>query len=108
MFGFLNESTIGYDGALIILVICCVLMALTIRRLKVEEARIKENLAEVVEESDFIALQLARKQSQFQLLFNALPAIITYLDKDLRYVMANAHFKTLHGMSPSQMVGKHV
>jgi PAS domain S-box-containing protein len=43
-----------------------------------------------------------------KLLMNSLPIIIAYIDKDLRYKLANNHFQTLHGIDPDEMIGKTV
>ncbi len=48
----------------------------------------------------------AVKPLQLQLVINAIPGLISYVDRDLRYVFANRGYTEWFGISPSEMCGK--
>jgi PAS domain S-box-containing protein len=57
--------------------------------------------------------ELAQQRSQeserrTRVLADTLPLLIAYLDRDLRYRFANAHFRTEWGVEPQSMLGKTV
>ncbi|MBF0186921.1 MAG: transporter substrate-binding domain-containing protein [Magnetococcales bacterium] len=51
---------------------------------------------------------LSRSKAYLQLLIDSVPVLIAYLDKGLRYRMANSQFKELHGIDPADMIGRHL
>lgn len=53
-------------------------------------------------------IKLEDAKNQLKLITDSLPIIIAYLNKDLRYEMANAYFKELHGIDPEDMLGLHL
>ncbi|MYM71955.1 response regulator [Duganella sp. FT134W] len=59
------------------------------------------------------ARDAARQRSQeserrTRVLADTLPLLIAYLDRDLRYRFANAHYRTQWGLEPQEMLGKTV
>ncbi|MYN40994.1 response regulator [Duganella sp. FT109W] len=59
------------------------------------------------------ARDAARQRSQeserrARVLADTLPLLIAYLDRDLRYRFANAHYRTQWGLEPQEMLGKTV
>jgi PAS domain S-box-containing protein len=98
--------------------------------------RLRRNLAEIKDSSAGIqVLQLDRKdeigelsgafyrvmaereaaqqrtdesERRARILADTLPLLIAYLDRDLRYLFTNAHYRTLWGLEPQAMIGKTV
>lgn len=46
--------------------------------------------------------------ARLQLVFDSVPALICYLDKDLRYQMANENYFQWLGLSPEELIGRHI
>ena len=51
---------------------------------------------------------LIQSQEKLQLIIDTVPALISYIDKNEHYTMANAFYKNAHGVESSKMIGKHV
>lgn len=52
--------------------------------------------------------QIAASEKRLRTVADAIPALIAYIDRDLRYRFSNAHFRTLLGHDPRAMLGKTV
>jgi PAS domain S-box-containing protein len=53
-------------------------------------------------------LRSAESERRSRVLADALPLLIAYLDRDLRYGFANDYYRTLWGIEPQSMLGKTV
>jgi len=47
-------------------------------------------------------------ERRLQMVADNVPALIAYVGRDQRYVFSNAHYRTLLGIDPASMIGKHV
>lgn len=52
--------------------------------------------------------QIAASEKRLRTVADAIPALIAYIDRDLRYRFSNEHFRTLLGHDPRNMLGKTV
>ncbi len=52
--------------------------------------------------------ELHTSRERLQLITDALPALIAHLDIEHRYRFANNTYRDWHGLSPEQLVGKHI
>jgi diguanylate cyclase (GGDEF)-like protein/PAS domain S-box-containing protein len=52
--------------------------------------------------------QLAASEKRLRTIADSIPALIAYIDRDLRYRFTNEHFRTLLGHDPRDMLGKTV
>ncbi len=66
-----------------------------------EQKRIEQQMSEARDAAE-------RTQRQLQRVIDSVPAVIAYVDKDLRFRLANAHFEKLHGIVPQEIIGRHL
>jgi diguanylate cyclase (GGDEF)-like protein/PAS domain S-box-containing protein len=52
--------------------------------------------------------QIAASEKRLRMVADSIPAMIAYLDRDLRYRFTNEHIRTLMGVDPQAMLGKTV
>ncbi|NYE60154.1 diguanylate cyclase (GGDEF)-like protein/PAS domain S-box-containing protein [Duganella sp. 1224] len=50
--------------------------------------------------------QIAASEKRLRMVADSIPAIIAYIDRDLRYRFTNAHFRSMMGFDPRAMLGK--
>jgi diguanylate cyclase (GGDEF)-like protein/PAS domain S-box-containing protein len=50
--------------------------------------------------------QIAASEKRLRTIADSLPAIVAYIDSDLRYRFTNEHFRRLMGLDPRSMLGK--
>ena len=70
-----------------------------------ENARYSENLERTVAER---TAKLVDSQHQLQLMADSLPAVISYIDPQQRYMFNNKAYEEWFGQSPNEIVGRHV
>ncbi|MBV7534805.1 PAS domain S-box protein [Duganella sp. sic0402] len=52
--------------------------------------------------------QIAASEKRLRTVADSMPALIAYIDRDLRYRFTNEHFRSLLGLDPRSMLGKTV
>ena len=52
--------------------------------------------------------QIIASERRLRTIADSLPAIVAYVDRDLRYRFSNQYFRTMMGVDPQQMLGKTV
>ena len=52
--------------------------------------------------------QIAASEKRLRMVADSIPAMVAYLDRDLRYRFTNEHIRTLMGVDPQAMLGKTV
>jgi len=67
-----------------------------------------EDLDEEKLKAEAAKIEMEKNKNLLTLLMDSLPVLIAYIDKDLRYRLANAHFKVIHGIDPENMIGSHI
>ena len=70
-----------------------------------ENARYSENLERMVAER---TAKLVESQHQLQVMADSLPAFISYVDSQQRYIFNNKAYEEWFGQSPNEIVGRHV
>ncbi|MDX2079028.1 MAG: PAS domain S-box protein [bacterium] len=55
-----------------------------------------------------IEQELETSRQQLQLITDALPVLISYIDSDRHYQFANQYYKKIFGLEPNQVIGKHI
>ncbi len=67
-------------------------------------------LGTVIDNSERVAAerQLARSESELRIVTDALPVLISYIDRDYVYRFANSFYEDWVGLTPAQVVGRHV
>jgi PAS domain S-box-containing protein len=70
-----------------------------------ENARYSENLERMVAER---TAKLVESQHQLQLMADSLPAVISYIDPQQRYMFNNKAYEEWFGQSPNKIIGRHV
>ena len=64
----------------------------------------------VVDNTERVAAerQLARSESELQIVTDALPVLISYVDREYVYRFANSFYEDWVGLTPAEVVGRHV
>ncbi|MBB3121455.1 diguanylate cyclase domain-containing protein [Pseudoduganella violacea] len=65
-------------------------------------------LVEDVRERDAALRQLEASEKRARLIADNIPALISYIDKDLRYRFTNEHYQFLLGVDPKSLLGRTV
>lgn len=67
-------------------------------------------LCTVIDNTEKVAFQrrLARSETELRTITDALPTLISFVDRDQVYRFANAHYREWLGVEPASIVGKHV
>ena len=66
------------------------------------------NLQKAKDETEAVNRELAESRAMLQLVMDSVPALISYIDKGLRYRLANAFYENLLGFKPEDMIGRHI
>lgn len=54
------------------------------------------------------SLELERRRAQLRLIIDSVPALISYINNDLKYKFVNARYRTLFRLEAEDFVGKHI
>jgi PAS domain S-box-containing protein len=52
--------------------------------------------------------ELTESKAMMQLVMDSVPALISYIDKNLHYKLVNAYYKKILNINPSDMIGRHL
>ena len=75
------------------------------KRLENEVRRYSEHLEKMVDER---TRKLEESESRLRLITDSLPALISYLDAELRYAFANKAYEEWFGKPASEIIGRHI
>ena len=62
----------------------------------------------LVAEREVAQIRTHESEKRARILADNLPLLVAYLDRDLRYLFTNEHYRTLWGIDPQSMLGKTV
>ncbi|NGZ87141.1 diguanylate cyclase [Duganella sp. SAP-35] len=63
----------------------------------------RESAQQAIRDSEAL---IAASEKRLRTIADSLPALVAYLDRDLRYGFSNEHFRTMMGVDPQAMLGK--
>jgi len=75
---------------------------------KDEIGEVSEALYELTAERQTAQDQLRESEHRARMIADNIPALIAYVDRDLRYRFTNEHYRFLLGLEPKDMIGKTV
>jgi diguanylate cyclase (GGDEF)-like protein/PAS domain S-box-containing protein len=73
-----------------------------------EIGELSEALYELTAERLAARDRLAESEQRARVIADNIPALVAYLDRDLRYRFTNDHYRFLLGLDPRAMLGKHI
>jgi len=77
-------------------------------RARDEIGELSEALYELTAERQAAQERLAESEKRARVIADNIPALVAYIDRDLRYRFTNEHYQFLLGIDPRSMVGKRV
>ncbi|MYN03863.1 diguanylate cyclase [Pseudoduganella sp. DS3] len=73
-----------------------------------EVAELSEALYELTAERQAAQDRLAESEKRARVIADNIPALVAYIDRDLRYRFTNEHYQFLLGQDPRAMIGKRI
>ncbi|WP_374580818.1 diguanylate cyclase domain-containing protein [Pseudoduganella sp.] len=73
-----------------------------------EIAELSEALYELTAERQAAQERLAESEKRARVIADNIPALVAYIDRDLRYRFTNEHYQFLLGQDPRAMIGKRI